>query len=62
MWDMAEHWRNTRDRAWMEKAAPKLVASCDWVTRERKGAMMLNPDGTQAHRVRLAARPARSRM
>jgi hypothetical protein len=35
MWVMAEHWRFTRDREWMERAAPKLVAACDWVARER---------------------------
>lgn len=47
MWNMAEHWRMTRDRAWMEKAAPKLVASCDWVTRERAATMVENEDGTR---------------
>jgi hypothetical protein len=47
MWNMADHWKNTRDKAWMEKAAPKLAASCDWVTRERKGAMKLNPGGSK---------------
>lgn len=47
MWNMAEHWKNTRDRAWMEKAAPKLAASCDWVTRECRGAAKLNPDGSR---------------
>ncbi len=47
MWNMADHWLMTRDRAWMERAAPKLVASCDWVTRERKATMVTNEDGTR---------------
>lgn len=47
MWNMAEHWKNTRDRAWMEKAAPKLIASCDWVTGERKATMRTNADGSR---------------
>jgi hypothetical protein len=45
MWGMAEHWRYTRDRAWMAKAAPKLVQACDWIIRERQSTMRLNPDG-----------------
>ena len=47
MWGMAEHWRYTRDRKWMERAAAKLVKSCDWVTRERQATMAPNPDGTR---------------
>lgn len=47
MWNMAEHWWYTRDRAWMEQAAPKLVKACDWVTRERQATMTRNPDGTR---------------
>ncbi|MGQ9652249.1 MAG: hypothetical protein ACUVXJ_19315, partial [Phycisphaerae bacterium] len=47
MWNMAEHWKNTRDRVWMEKAAPKLIASCDWVTRERRATMRTNADGSR---------------
>jgi len=47
MWNMAEHWRNTRDREWMEQAAPKLVKACDWIIRERQATMRTNEDGTQ---------------
>jgi hypothetical protein len=47
MWGLAEHWRYTRDKAWMEKAAPKLIAACDWVIRERGQTMQLNKDGTR---------------
>jgi hypothetical protein len=44
---MADHWRNTRDRAWMVETAPKLVKACDWVIRERKATMVTRPDGTR---------------
>ncbi len=47
MWNMAEHWRNTRDREWMAEAAPKLVKACDWITRERQATMVTRPDGTR---------------
>ncbi len=47
MWGMAEHWWFTRDKEWMRKAAPKLIMSCDWITRQRKLTMVNNPDGTR---------------
>jgi len=47
MWNMAEHWWTTRDRRWMDKAAPGLVKSCDWVVKERKATMRTLPDGTR---------------
>ncbi len=45
MWGMAQHWRLTRDRAWMSQAAPGLVKACEWVIRERRAGMTANPDG-----------------
>jgi hypothetical protein len=47
LWCMAEHWNFTRDRAWMERVAPKLLAACEWIIRERKATMKLNADGTR---------------
>ncbi|MEN6425225.1 MAG: hypothetical protein ABFE13_07675, partial [Phycisphaerales bacterium] len=47
MWGMAQHWSYTRDHEWMDKAAPGLVKSCEWVIRERQATMMLRPDGTR---------------
>jgi hypothetical protein len=47
MWGMAEHWRYTRDRKWMQRTAAKLIKSCDWVTRERAATMATNADGTR---------------
>jgi hypothetical protein len=47
LWCLAEHWNFTRDRAWMERAAPKILAACEWIIRERKATMNLNRDGTK---------------
>ena len=46
-WAMAEHWKLTRDREWMDKAAPGLVRACDWIARERSATMTLREDGAK---------------
>jgi hypothetical protein len=45
MWCMAEHWRMTRDRDWMKRAASGLVEACEWVIRERQATMTAGEDG-----------------
>jgi hypothetical protein len=35
LWMLNEHYRFTRDRDWLAKNAPALIAACDFVTRER---------------------------
>ncbi len=35
LWCLAEHYRLTRDRAWLEHAAPKMVRACEWIIEER---------------------------
>ncbi|MBP7936525.1 MAG: hypothetical protein KA354_17940 [Phycisphaerae bacterium] len=47
LWNMAEHWWHTRDRRWMDAAAPKLVKGCRWVTLERQANLKLSADGTR---------------
>lgn len=47
LWALAEHYLWTRDRAWLERAAPKLIVACDWIIRERAAAKIANPDGTR---------------
>jgi hypothetical protein len=47
LWGLAEHYRYTRDRAWLERVAPAMIAGCDWITRERAATMHLAPDGTR---------------
>jgi hypothetical protein len=47
LWGLAEHWRLTRDRAWMQRAAPSIAAGCDWILRERQRTMTAGPGGTR---------------
>ena len=47
MWCVAEHWWYTRDREWMEQAAPHLIRACEWVMRERKATMRTDKDGAR---------------
>ena len=47
MWGLAEHWRYTRDRAWMERTLPAMIRACDWITSERAATMTLDPDGSR---------------
>jgi len=39
MWCLAEHYRYTRDRDWLERTAPALVKACEWIIRERQATM-----------------------
>jgi hypothetical protein len=34
LWALAEHYRFTRDDAWLRRAAPGIVAGADWIIRE----------------------------
>ncbi|HTQ50287.1 MAG TPA: hypothetical protein VMJ12_06215 [Candidatus Acidoferrales bacterium] len=34
LWTLAEHYRFTRDNAWLRRAAPGIVAGADWIIRE----------------------------
>jgi hypothetical protein len=47
MWGLAEHYRYTRDRVWLERVAPALIKACDWVTRERQRTMVPRADGSR---------------
>ncbi len=42
---MCEHYLLTRDKDWLAEVAHRLVAACDFVTRERLATMKTNPDG-----------------
>ncbi len=39
LWCLAEHYRYTRDRAWLERVAPALVKGCEWIIRERQATL-----------------------
>jgi hypothetical protein len=36
LWMLAEHYRFTRDDAWLQRSAPGLLKGCDWIIRETK--------------------------
>jgi len=35
LWCLGEHYRFTRDRAWLEHVAPGILAGAEWIVRER---------------------------
>jgi hypothetical protein len=39
LWCLAEHYRYTRDRAWLTRIAPALVQGCEWIMRERQATL-----------------------
>ena len=44
LWALSEHYFLTRDRDWLARVAPNIVAGCDFVTRERQ-ATRIEADG-----------------
>jgi len=43
LWAAGEHWRTTRDRAWLARVLPALLRSADWLLRQRAESLA---DGT----------------
>ena len=43
LWCLAEHYRFTRDREWLQKAAPGILAGADWIIRETKRTANRDP-------------------
>jgi len=41
---LAEHYRLTRDEAWLRRVAPNLIAAADWIVRQREAAKRERPD------------------
>jgi hypothetical protein len=39
LWALAQHYRYTRDRAWLERVAGALVKGCNWIIRERQATL-----------------------
>jgi hypothetical protein len=35
LWGLAQHYRYTRDAAWLQRVAPHVVKACDWIINER---------------------------
>jgi hypothetical protein len=44
---MADHYRYSGDREWLEKNAAQLIAACDFVIREREATKVTNEDGSR---------------
>lgn len=42
---LADHYRLTGDRAWLDRVSPQLVAACDFIIREREATKVDGPDG-----------------
>jgi hypothetical protein len=47
MWALADHYRMSNDRAWLDRALPNLLKAVDWVAHERSRTMKDNADGTR---------------
>ena len=47
LWALAEHYRYTRDRAWLQRTAPKIIAGCEFIVRERKRTMQPGAGGNK---------------
>jgi len=43
LWCLGEHYWYTRDATWLQRAAPKIVKGCDWISSERRRTMNM-PD------------------
>lgn len=41
---LAEHYRLIRDKAWLRRVAPNIVAAGDWILRQREAARRQRPD------------------
>ncbi|MHB0878822.1 MAG: hypothetical protein ACYC5O_22510, partial [Anaerolineae bacterium] len=60
MFGFAEHYRYTRDRAWLQRVAPVLVKACDWVTHERRRTMTALTPGGEGRPIHYGFLPAGS--
>ena len=36
LWSMSEHYRITKDAAWLKRVAPKMLALCNWIIEQRR--------------------------
>jgi hypothetical protein len=36
LWSMSEHYRLTKDAAWLKRVAPKMLALCNWIIEQRR--------------------------
>ncbi len=47
LWAAADHYRFTRDKAWLQRVAAQVIAGCEFIVRERKRTMAPGSDGAR---------------
>ena len=47
LWMLGEHYKITRDAAWLKSIAENIIVACDYVTRERQATMRFEADGSK---------------
>jgi hypothetical protein len=47
LWAMANHYRMSADRAWLDAKLPNMLAAVDWIERERARNKKLGADGSK---------------
>jgi hypothetical protein len=45
LWALAEHYLYTRDKDWLTRVAPQIVAGCDFIIQARQQTMITRPNG-----------------
>jgi len=48
LWGVVEHYKLSRDREWLERALPPMLASCDWIKRERATTKKFDENGEKS--------------
>jgi hypothetical protein len=49
LWALAEHYNLTGDKLWLRNVAPKMIKSCDWISRERARTKTATGAGRPRH-------------
>jgi hypothetical protein len=47
LWAVCEHYKLSRDEAWLRKVVPNILASYEWIKRERAGTKRLDKQGNK---------------
>ncbi|WP_296944351.1 hypothetical protein [uncultured Dysgonomonas sp.] len=45
LWGLAHYYTHSKDKAWLEKAAPQLMKAADWIIEQRKQTQIDNGNG-----------------
>ena len=48
LWTVGEHYRLTRDKAWMNEIAPTVARACEWIIEQRNKTKRLDAKGEKA--------------